>query len=282
MLTLSAGVGPQTLNDPLQVTQTEDSGLRNQQKQFTVTITREGAIADVVYDGMAHLRGASSITRNGEAVQGEQVAASFGDYAPLNARLFAQRHYEDGCACHTDVQITAVKSWATVTHTLDTPRPGDEVVFTLPFAVSSPAPTCDFGVGGGIYGKLQQGTADTVVWRTELSQDSVQWSVATNGRTDYAGSVDSAQAYHAQQWLHVIDGGKALAVAVVQVPEAGRIMTVTLSVAGDVQIAFVLGERVSGPAEFGVCWHFLNNVPAIAAATNPQSILLPPLVDVLP
>ena len=35
-------------------------------------------------------------------------------------------------------------------------------------------------------------------------------------------------------------------------------------------------------AEFGVCYHFLNNMPAIAAATNPQSILLPPTVEVLP
>ena len=41
-------------------------------------------------------------------------------------------------------------------------------------------------------------------------------------------------------------------------------------------------EGASPVAEFGVCYHFLNDVPAIAAATNPQSILLPPTVEVLP
>ena len=51
---------------------------------------------------------------------------------------------------------------------------------------------------------------------------------------------------------------------------------------GDVSVAFRLGDTITGPAEFGVCYHFLNDVPAIAAATNPQSILLPPVVEVLP
>ena len=42
-------------------------------------------------------------------------------------------------------------------------------------------------------------------------------------------------------------------------------------------------EAIRRPvAEFGVCYHFLNDIPAIAAATNPQSILLPPTVEVLP
>lgn len=279
-VTLTEGDASPPLADPLQVTAAE-GGLRNQQKQFAVTVTHGGAIADVVYDGVAHLRGPSGITRNGEAAQGKAVAASFGDYALLNAHLFAQRRYVDGCGCRTDVRITAVKSWAMVTHTLDTPQPQDEVVFTLPLRLTSDAPTCDFGVGGGIYGKLQAGTADEVVWRTEFGKSAVEWSVGTDGRTDYAGRVDTAEAYHAQQWLHVIDGGKALAVAVVQVPDACRTMIVTLRAGGDVQVAFTLGETVSGPAKFGVCWHFLNNVPAIAAATSPQSILLPPCVDVL-
>ena len=48
------------------------------------------------------------------------------------------------------------------------------------------------------------------------------------------------------------------------------------------QIAFTLGDSGDEHAEFGVCYHFLNDAPAIAAATNPQSILLPPTVGVLP
>lgn len=280
-LTLAACDATLALDDPLQVTQTDEGGLRNQQKQFALTVTSEGAITDVVYDGVPHLRGQSGITRNGETARAQSVVASFGQVLPLNTYLTAQGYYADRCGARTVVRITAVKSWATVTHTVDTPEPHDEVVFTLPLAIVSNAPTCDFGVGGGIYGKLQQGTADIVVWRTEFGSKGVEWSVATNGRTDYAGSVDNADDYHAQQWFHVIDGGKALAVAIVQVPPCCRVMTVMLNVNGDVHIAFVLGDTVSGPVQFGVYYHFLNNVPAIAAATNPQSILLPPLVDVL-
>jgi len=278
-LTLAEGDAPLALDDPLQVTQTEDGGLRNQQKQFALTVTSEGAIADVVYDNANHLRGHSGIVRNGEAAREQAVTSSYGQNVPLKASLTAMGYYKDRCGCRTVVRMTAVKSWATVTHTLDAPRPNDEIVYTLPFAATSGAATCDFGVGGGIYAKLQTRTADIVVWRTEFTQDSVQWSLATNGRTDYAGYVDTLELYHAQQWFHIIDGDKALAVAIVQVPPCCRLMTVTLAVSGTIEIAFVLGDTASGPAEFGVCYHFLNDVPAIAAATSPQSILLPPLVE---
>lgn len=280
-LTLAARDPALALDDPLQVTQTEEGGLRNQQKRFALTVTSEGAITDVVYDGAAHLRGQSGIRRNGETARAQSVVASFGQVLPLNTYLTAQGYYKDRCGCRTVTRITAVKSWATVTHTLDAPKPNDTVVYTLPFAVMPPTLTCDFGVGGGIYAKLETGTADIVVWRTEFTQDSAQWSVATNGRADYAGQVDTLALYHTQQWFHIIDGDKALAVAIVQVPPCCRVLTVTLNVNGNVEIAFVLGDTVSGPAEFGICWHFLNAVPAFAAATSPQSILLPPLVDVL-
>ncbi len=280
-LTLAAHDRAPALDDPLQVTQTDEGGLRNQQRQFAMTVTSEGAIADVVYDGVPHLQGQSGITRNGEAARSQSVVASFGQVMPLNTYLTAQGYYADRCGARTVVRITAVKSWATVTHTMDAPKPNDMVVFTLPFAAVSGAATCDFGVGGSIYAKLQTGSADTVVWRTEFTQNTAQWSVATNGRTDYAGHVDSCELYRAQQWFHIIDGDKALAVAIVQVPPCCRTMTVTLTVSGNVEIAFVLGDTTSEPVEFGVCWHFLNAVPAFAAATSPQSILLPPLVDVL-
>lgn len=282
-LILTEGDTLLALDDPLQVTQTEEGGLRNQQKRFALSVTADGALADVVYDGIAHLQEPSAITRNGEAAREQSMTSSYGQNVPLKASLTAMGYDKDRCGCRTVVCITAVKSWATVTHTLDAPKPNDEIVFTLPFAAMSPTLTCDFGVGGGLYAKLQAGTADTIVWRTEfMENDAVQWSIATNGRMDYAGIVDTLRLYHTQQWFHIIDSDKALAVAMTQVPLCCRTMTVTLNVSGNVEIAFVLGDPIGEPAEFGVCYHFLNDVPAIAAATNPQSILLPPIVDVLP
>ena len=166
-------------------------------------------------------------------------------------------------------------------HTLEQPKPGDEIVFTLPLAITSPTLTCDFGVGGYVFGKLDA-NASEIVWRTEFGDAPyAKWSVAAAGRVDYLGSVDTAEAFLPQRWFHLIDSDKALAVAITKLPEDCREMTVWLTNAGDVTVTFCLGTTITGPAEFGVCYHFLNDVPAIAAATNPQSILLPPVVEVL-
>jgi hypothetical protein len=188
----------------------------------------------------------------------------------------------DMCNYETNSDITACKSWVTVTHTLDQPKPQDEIVFTLPLAITSPVLTCDFGVGGYVFGKLDE-KAPEIIWRTEFGDaPHARWSVATAGRTDYVGEVATAEDFLPQRWFHLIDSDKVLAVAITQVPPDCREMTVRLTQEGDVSIAFKLGDTITGPAEFGVCYHFLNDVPAIAAATNPQSILLPPVVEVLP
>ena len=111
----------------------------------------------------------------------------------------------------------------------------------------------------------------------------MQWSLATAGRTDYEGK-STRKAFRAQQWFHLIDSDKSLAVAMTDVPPSCQEMGVSLNVTGDIAITFRLGAVTDSAegAEFGVCYHFLNDIPAIAAATNPQSILLPPAVEVLP
>ncbi len=274
------------IEDPLAVDCSHaDRLLRCRQKKFSLGVDARNNLLDVVYEDVPHLRGRSTVTRNGRAMQAVRSVPRVGE-ALLAAWNVAQGRYDNSAGAtdaETRTELTACKSWAAVTHKLHTPRPGDRVVFTLPLAVVSPTLTCDFGVGGGIYGKLQAGGADSVTWRTMFEESGdVPWTLATEGRVDYQGTSESAEAYQPQRWFHVIDSGKALAVAVTHVPAACWEMAVTLTVAGDVLVAFTLGQTAAGPAEFGVCWHFLNDVPARAAATNPQSILLPPLVDVLP
>ena len=84
--------------------------------------------------------------------------------------------------------------------------------------------------------------------------------------------------FPSQRWFHLIDGDKALAVAITQVPASCKHLAVRLTADGLVRVSYELEENQSPAAEFGVCYHFLNGIPAIAAATNPQSILLPPAV----
>lgn len=271
------------ISDPLKVTTTLDGGLKNTQERFAITIIPEGNVGEVVYDGIRHLRGPSSILRNEQVAWHSSTTALNQDpnYF-LSSHLCAKSRYQDGSFAQTKTALTACKSWATMTHQLEQPKPNDEVVFTLLLAVTSPTLTCDFGVGGYVFGKLDE-KAPEIVWRTEFGDaPHARWSVATAGRTDYVGEVETAEAFLPQRWFHLIDSDKALAVAITRVPPECREMTVRLTHEGDVTVAFRLGDTITGPAEFGVCYHFLNDVPAIAAATNPQSILLPPIVEVLP
>jgi hypothetical protein len=188
--------------------------------------------------------------------------------------------YPDGCGALTHLETTAYKSWVTLTHLLSRTQPEDELVFNLPMAVSSSVVTCDFGVGGAIYGSLQPETCPDMVWNSEfLRSGGVRWSITSSGRADYLGETKTAEEYLRQQWFHQVDGRKALAVAITQIPRCCREMKVTLRANGDVAVAFRIGEAAEVPAAFGLCCHFLNNIPAIAAATNPQSILLPPVVS---
>ena len=272
------GQEPNLVNDPLQVELTEE-GYCSKQHLFNLVSNWNANIESVVYGGVSHLRGSSKITRNGAELERKDYRNIYGNDL-ISAWFYAIGEYGD-TRTTTKTQITACKSWATVTHALEQPKPNDEIVFTLPLAITSPTLTCDFGVGGYVFGKLDA-DAPEIVWRTEFGDAPyARWSIATAGRVDYLGTVDSAEAFLPQRWFHLIDSDKALAVAITKLPEGCSEMTVRLTIQGDITITFRLGKDITGPAEFGVCYHFLNNVPAIAAATSPQSILLPPVVEVL-
>ncbi len=281
-LLLVSGDALETVPDALQIAPTLDGGLKDAQERFTSVISPDGNMGEIVYDGIRHLRGPSQIQRSDETAWHSSTAAMnhLNSY-PLYANLRAKSRYADGSFAQTKTELTACKSWVTLTHTLEQPQPNDEIVFTLPLAITSPTLTCDFGAGGSVFGKLDSKAAE-IVWRTEFGDAPyAKWTVATAGRADYMGEVGSAEAFLPQRWFHLIDSDKALAVAITKLPAGCRAMTVRLTREGDVSVAFTLGDTVAGPAEFGVCCHFLNDVPAIAAATNPQSILLPPTVEVL-
>ena len=283
-LVLTEGQSTASLDDPLRLTKQSDTRLLiNRQKRFQISLHCDGTIHEVIYDGISLLRDRLSISRNGELPKdGDLFYHAAPDFSTVTAWVGGSRRYPDDTACGTHTEITACKSWATVTHKVREPKAQDEVIFTLLLAITSPTLTCDFGIGGYVFGKLDE-KAPEIVWRTEFGDaPHARWTVATAGRTDYVGEVATAEEFLSQRWFHLIDSDKALAVAITRVPPDCRVMTVRLTHEGDVSIAFKLGDTITGPADFGVCYHFLNDVPAIAAATNPQSILLPPVVEVLP
>lgn len=248
------------------------------QRRFSVEFDRTGTLHEVVYDSAHHLRAPAVFVRNGRQAALEGTSA-FAVGFPLTARVTSAGEYPDGCGAATHLETTAYKSWVMLTHFLSRPLPEDEVVFHLPLAVSSSVVTCDFGAGGGIYGALHAETCPEIVWQSEFQKSgAVRWSISSGGRTDYVGEAQTVEEYLRQQWFHWIDGRRALAVAVTQVPVCCREIKITLRAGGDVAVAFRIGDPAGASAAFGLCCHFLNDIPAIAAATNPQSILLPPVV----
>lgn len=275
-LALCTGQPDVKIGDPLRIA--EGERFRSEQQRFAIELDRHGTVHDVVYDRVRHLRAQSLLTRNGKPAALIDTSADVAD-SPLAARIIALGQYGDGCKAQTRAEITACKSWLSLTHLVKEPQAGDEIVFSLPLAVTSPVLTCDFGAGGGIYGNLRGGATDEIVWRTDFSAAPAQWSLFTAGRIDYRGAAANHEEYLPQRWFHWIDSDKALAVAITHVPKDCRTMTVTLRHSGEVLVGFRLGDIVSGPATFGLCYHFLNDIPPLAAATSPQSILLPPEVD---
>lgn len=289
-LLLTHGQQPATFDDSMTFdseidVEQADYAFGSRQKRFSVMLDMQCNIRAVLYDGKHHLRDATSIRRNSQVMKAGVAVSRTGDNL-LTAWLKTRGQYEKEAFlrdARTRTELTACKSWATVTHKLHTPKANDEVAFTLPLAVTSPVLTCDFGVGGGTYGKLQHGAAEEVTWHTKFEGDNARWSIATSGRTDYEGKT-TRDAFRSQQWFHLIDSDKSLAVAMTDVPSSCQEMRVLLNVTGDVTVTFRLDDVLDNKngVEFGVCYHFLNDVPAVAAATNPQSILLPPTVEMLP
>ncbi len=268
--------GGAVADDPLQIK--EEKRFRSSQRRFSVEFDRCGTLHEVVYDSVPHLRAPSAFNLNGRLAALEGTSA-FAVGFPLSARVTAVGEYPDGCGAVTQLETTAYKSWVMLTHVLSRTQPEDELVFNLPMSVSSSVVTCDFGVGGAIYGSLQSEACPEMVWNSEFVRSGgVRWSITSSGRTDYLGETQTVEEHLRQQWFHQVDGRKALAVAVTQIPRCCREMKVTLRANGDVAVAFRIGEAAEVSTAFGLCCHFLNNIPPIAAATNPQSILLPPVV----
>jgi hypothetical protein len=273
---LNCEASPPALDDPLHTI--EEKRFRSCQRRFSTEFDRSGTLHVVEYDSIPHLRAPASFIRNGLRASLEGVSA-FAVGFPLSARVRAAGKYPDRCAAETLLETTACKSWVRLTHLLSRTQTDDELTFNLPLTVSSSVVTCDFGAGGGIYGNLHVETCPEIIWHSRfLPSGGASWSISSGSRTDYIGQAQTAEEYLPQRWFHLIDGQKALAVAITHVPDCCREMKATIGADGDVTVAFKIGEAAGEPAAFGLCCHFLNNIPAIAAATNPQSILLPPVV----
>ena len=299
--------------DPLHLTYQDGNRLQSVQKRFEVTLGPLGEICDVLYDKVPHLTEPESRTEHTAGVlrtdpenkmferglyTAEQTRAELNvdeveiGGGPLSAWSRTRGVYNDDCPAEITSEITACKSWVMLNYRLEQPKPGESIYFYLPLGsnfAARPATRTTFDCGvDGIYGRADDFGA-FLNWFAPTAEDaSIRWEIGRshvyeNGRNlspiDYVGKSSAAE-FQRQRWFHLVNGTQAVAVAVTKMPPAWQSLAVSLR--HHIRVQFVLAETITGPAEFGVCYHFLNNVSAIAAATNPQSILLPPVVEVLP
>ena len=145
----------QLLDDPLNVQQTQEGGLENRQKRFSVSLAKNGDISQIMYDGVSHLKSSDQICVNGLSLPGDSQCGL--RVSPLSLDYVIGTQYQRSVADGGDWQdfltktrLTACKSWVNRYFWLQEPKPGDEIAFTLPLAITSPTLTCDFRRGRGM------------------------------------------------------------------------------------------------------------------------------------
>ena len=274
----------------------DDDGFTCRQERVEFGVESLAQLGSVVYDGQQHLSGPLSITLDGHVIEplesGYRPSMSPSLSGGLGARFTHNGSYtgesSEQPTGRTEIELTACKSWVWVRHQLAGAQPGSLLRFTLPLTVTSPVQTCDFGVGNGAYGKIEPDLIDEIALEIDMSagrpaQYTIQSHLAREDRAriDYSGEIKQAAHLASKLWLHWVEPTKSLAIAVTEHPKNCRSIVFRLSDRGVVAVEFEIGDYApASGAMFEVCCHFLNNIPAIAAATNPASILQPPLASV--
>lgn len=313
---------PAPIPDPLRLKHRDGDKLSSLQERFQIVLEPTGEIRNVVYDGVSHLLYpaqqeiredySAAVSRPNPEDKPKHDKRGFIILAatpeiPLNTPNYnigggplAAWHqtkgvYADGSPVEVTTEISACKSWVMLNYRLQQPRLDEIIYFNLPLggnfsnAIDGPASRTIFDCGiNGIYGRADYWGAYINWFAPEKPGGEIRWEIGKNYEynngehthpVNYTGITPEAE-FQQQRWFHLVNERQAVAVAITKMPYGWQSLKVR--VRQYINLEFRLSAETAGPAEFGVCYHFLNDVPAIAAATNPQSILLPPSVEVLP
>ncbi len=271
--------------DPIHVEVPGDGSVICRQERIATTIAENLDLTSVRYDGVEHLAGPVTFTLNAEQASPELLRCKSiaGELA-----YFASgwRHYPANDRFgNTAIELTACKSWAHIVHTVDVPAAGSILSLDIPLAAPAldEIPTCDFGLGNGVYSKID---GDDVLFEADFygKKPYCCWQISRliEGiqRVDYQGDATTIKTLSQQLYFHWTIAKRSLAVAITDLPSSTTHIQALLGRTGKIHLSVVLGDIPIRKAKLGVVLHFLNDIPAIAAATNPASILCDPTVIV--
>ena len=271
--------------DPLQTECLDDGTIVSRQERITTTLLKNADLGSVVYDNCEHLAGPVTFTLNAEQPDDDLLRLKLSG-RELSFRSSTKSYYSaNDRFCQTDTRLTACKSWVEIDHTIEEPAGGSVISLDVPLSAPNvdEIPTCDFGLGNGIYSKIDgdaamleadfYGKKPYCCWQVSRLTEGIQ-------RVDYQGGETHAKSLFESLYFHWTLPGRSLAVVVTKLPQTVSHFQAILGRNGRIHISAVLGGAPLRRATFGVVLHFLNNVPAIAAATNPASIIAPPRIIV--
>jgi hypothetical protein len=269
--------------DRLHCSRLPGEGLTTVQERVAFRIDSAGQLASVVYDAVEHLAGPVAFRLDGSAPVSSTLRPG-GQTGKLSVTARAQGFYPEDVRFRTDYALTACKSWIQIDHRVDRAPGGSTLELAIPLTAPEPGetPTCDFGLGSGSYCKIDAEAVvmDAVIGRGPHARWTISRVSGEAERVDYQDRIGSAAALRSRSWFHWTLASRSIAVAATHLPPACRLLQFHLAADGQLHVAATLGANPAPRTRLGICCHFLNAIPPIAAATNPASILLPPALRV--
>jgi YetA-like protein len=273
----------------------DEHGFTAAVRKFSVKVDRRssGLFRSVLDDGKEFMlegsQGLGIVTSQGHRLQASEHLTSVEsiENGPLAGEIRFQGAYtivDDGSRAAeftTRMRFTLFKSWVEITHMIKAPPGGIEEVFAhTRLRVDAPTLCYDVGIAGGTYGKIEVG--EKAMYRAENEPFQSRWTLSTwkdhTARADVVG-IRSIDAPSQREWLHWLDRGKSLAL-VTENAWFSRGMAYEIDRRGDLTVRFFPAlEEYPTMLTFRLWYHFLDGVPHIGAATSPQSIMWPPVVE---
>jgi hypothetical protein len=179
------------------------------------------------------------------------------------------------------IEVPNSKSWVKMTATVrDGSRRLRDLALETPLAFDAFPWLWDFGTDSGTYGVFR-GTSDAVVLTqsTASSAGASRWTIATTSqqqRRTYETSAGS-RAKVAGGWGHFQDGKSAVAFGVEGFGKTAGTHTISLDGRGQTSFRVAPGEPTT-LHQMTLYEHFVPTPVAVGAATNPTSMLNPPVV----
>jgi hypothetical protein len=178
------------------------------------------------------------------------------------------------------IEMPNSKSWVKMTATVRDPgRRIRDLALETPFAFDTYPWLWDFGTDSGTYGVFRSATDGVVLTQTAVPTGTSRWTIATTAqqqRRSYETSAGS-RAKVAGGWGHFQDAKAAVAFAVESFGRTAGTYTIALDGQGQSTFRFAPAEAVV-QHQLTLYEHYVPTPVAVGAATNPMSMLNPPVV----